>query len=75
MKPDPIQHMRSAVIMPGSDVYALCRRLSRGGCGCAGRAGHHCAGLRELLALHGSVDAAHQAELARMEQVARDARC
>ncbi|QOL80555.1 hypothetical protein [Pseudooceanicola spongiae] len=70
-----IQHISSVATMPVTDIYLLCARLSSDGrCRCSGRGLDRCAGLRGLLAEHGSVDAAHDAEIQRMAQVARNAR-
>lgn len=64
----------SAAPNPSAQVYELCRRIGAGSCGCAVREQHPCAELQDLLDDHGSVEAAHAAELRRMEQVARCAR-
>lgn len=75
MERDWIQHISSAATVPASDIYVLCARLSSDGrCACRARGRDRCAGLRELLAQYGSVDAAHDAEIQRMAQVARNAR-
>ncbi|RII39006.1 hypothetical protein DL237_10025 [Pseudooceanicola sediminis] len=67
-----IQHMSSAARLPVSDIYVLCARLSSNGrCACSVRGRDRCAGLRELLARHGSVEAALHAEIQRMERAVR----
>jgi hypothetical protein len=69
---DRIQHMSSSATLPVSDIYALCARLSSSGrCACSIRGRDRCAGLRDLLAQHGSVEAALHAELQRMERAVR----
>ncbi|SNY55412.1 hypothetical protein SAMN06297129_3000 [Pseudooceanicola antarcticus] len=61
---------------PTSDenVHTLCRRLGRGHCACAAHGTGPCRELRSLLGVYGSVEAAHEAELKRLERIARNAR-
>jgi hypothetical protein len=69
---DRIQHMSSSATLPVSDTYTLCARLSSSGRrACSVRGRDRCAGLRGLLAQHGSVEAALHAEIQRMERAVR----
>ena len=56
------------------NVHTLCRRLGRGHCACAAHGREACRDLTALLARFGSVEAAQEAELQRLERLARNAR-
>ncbi|MGI3167484.1 hypothetical protein [Pseudooceanicola sp. 200-1SW] len=55
-------------------MHTLCRRLGHGSCACAVHGVGPCRDLTSLLRRFGSVEAAQDAELQRLERLARNAR-